>query len=198
MIDDQSAPLVKFQNIDAFGGRPIELVNTSQSNVMVVESCGVRVVGRGKGSIFMTDCPSSLELAKPGQSCWARQLNPEGDSDVGLVQNRGGKLWCLGVKHEGRGVRFATYEGGATELLGVFNYGGTKDEMDPRPSFLVENSDFSVAGLREIAFDQHTVLNKVRESHGRETKLLTKKDEGQGGWIGWALYRGHSTNGPLK
>jgi hypothetical protein len=122
IMGDASAPVVKFQHIQAFGGRPPEVVNRSTTNTLVVESCELRVMGAGQGDIFVTDCPASIELNSPGQRCWARQLNPEGDSDTGLVRNHGGRLWALGVKHEGRGVRFLTDQGGQTEILGLFNY----------------------------------------------------------------------------
>ncbi|MCW1912917.1 glycoside hydrolase family 55 protein [Luteolibacter sp. GHJ8] len=187
-VDDDSVPRVKFQNLDSFGGPPVTIMNASASNTLLVESCGVTIVGDGGGDIFTTDCPAHLHLKKAGQKCWARQLNPEGASDTGLVRNDGADLWCLGIKHEGRGVRFATTQGGRTEILGLFNYGGTTDEMDPRPSFVVEDASFSVAGMREIAFDQHTALNKVRERRGNETRLLDKHAEG--GWIAWPLFSG--------
>ncbi len=190
VVDDASAPLVKFQNIDSFGGAPIHLTNASAKNTLLVESCGVHVVGAGGGDIFITDVPGTLDLQKPGQKCWARQFNPEGTTDEGLVRNNGATLWCLGVKHEGKGVRFATRNGGRTEVLGLFNYGGTKEELDPRPSFDIADASFSVAGLREIAFDSHTALNKVREKRGTQTRLLDKNQEGAGGWIAWSLFSG--------
>ena len=190
VVDDASAPIVKFQNLDSFGGTPITLTNVSAKNTLVVESSGVSVIGDGAGDIFVTDCPAGIHLKRKGQRCWARQLNPEGTSDTGLVQNDGGILWCLGVKHEGKGVRFATRGGGRTEILGLFNYGGTKDEMDPRPSFIVEESSFSLTGAREIAFDQHTALNKVRETRAGETRTLDKHQPGAGGWIAWSLFSG--------
>ncbi len=189
IVDDASAPLVKFQNIDSFGGPPITLTNASAKNAMVVESCGVHVVGNGGGDIFLTDVPGTLDLQKPGQKCWTRQFNPEGTSDDGLVKNNGGDLWCLGVKHEGKGVRFSTRNGGRTEVLGLFDYQGS-DEKDARPLFDIADASFSIAGLREIAFSQVTALNKVREKRGDETRVLDKNQQGAGGWIGWALFSG--------
>ncbi|MDX1963158.1 MAG: glycoside hydrolase family 55 protein [Pirellulales bacterium] len=188
VVDDASAPQVKFQNLDSFGGPPIQITNASAKNTMVVEGCGVTVIGQGSGDIFVTDCPSHIHLRKAGQNCWARQLNPEGNSDTGVVQNDGGNLWCLGVKHEGRGVRFATRNGGKTEILGLFYYGGFPDEDDQRPVFDIVDSSFSVAGLREIAFDSHTATVKVRERRGAVEKILDKQTEG--GWIGWTLFSG--------
>ncbi len=188
VVDDASAPLVKFQNIDAFGGPNIFLTNSSLKNVLLAESCGITAIGQGGGDIFLTDVAGQVELQKSGQSCWARQLNPEGDSDQGLVQNNGGLLWCLGVKHEGRGVRFATRNGGKTEVLGLFNYGGYKDESDTRPLFEISEGAFSVAALREIAFNQQTAFTKVQELRGGQKRVLDKKTED--GWIGWSLFSG--------
>ena len=192
VIDDGSAPVVRVRGIDALGGPPIQVINRSKTNILVVESCGVQVVGDGTGKIFVTDCSGNIHLQRAGQSCWARQLNPEGDSDIGLVRNVGAKLWCLGVKHEGRGIRFATIQNGSTEILGLFNYGGYKDEQDARPLFDIDQSSFSVAALREIAFEQHTALIKVRERQKAIDRRLDKTNEG--GWIGWPLYRSADPN----
>jgi hypothetical protein len=189
VVDDDSAPIVKFCNIDSFGGPPVQLVNASASNVLVAESSGVKTVGRGGGDIFVTDCPGGIELTKPGQKCWARQLNPEGTSDSGLVRNLGGELWCLGVKHEGRGIRFSTHHGGRTEILGLFNYGGYPDETDIRPLFETVDAAMSIAVQREIAFESHTATIKVREVRGGETRILDKTK--LGGWAAWSLLSAH-------
>ncbi|MCX8156866.1 MAG: glycoside hydrolase family 55 protein [Verrucomicrobiae bacterium] len=186
LVDDASAPVVKFQHIHAFGGRPAAVENRSTSRVLVVESCDLRIVGGGRGDIFVTDCPSHIELKSPGQHLWARQLNPEGDSDTGLVRNHGGLLWALGIKHEGRGVRFLTDQGGATEILGLFNYAPDVATNDFRPMFDIKDAAFSAMGVREISFGK-TYPVKVRETRGAETRT-----EQGGGWIGWALYSGRT------
>lgn len=117
---------------------------------------------------------------------WARQLNPEGDSDVGLVQNHGGKLWALGLKHEGRGARFLTDKHGQTEILGLFNYAPDIAKDDTRPAFDIVKGGFSAAGVREISFG-NTYPVKVREVRGDDVRT-----EKGGGWIGWSLYSGWS------
>jgi hypothetical protein len=188
IVSDESAPLVKFQNIDAFGGPPVFLENRSKERTMVVESCGVHILGTGLGDIFATDCPSKVELKHAGQKMWCRQLNPEGDSDVGLVQNEGADLWILGMKCEGKGVRARTSKGGRTEIFGVFNYGPGMEEKDRRPLFEVDNASFRLMGLREINFAGHTWTVKVKEKRANETKELDKTNEG--GWIGWSQYDG--------
>ena len=189
VVDDTSAPVVKFQNIDAFGGNPVILENRSANKTMVVESCGVKILGTGTGDIFATDCPSAVELQHPGQKMWARQLNPEGNDDVGLVRNNGADLWDLGLKCEGEGVRVKTSNGGRTEIFGAFMYDpGDLKKDDPRPMFDVTDASLSVMGLREIAFGGFMFTTKVRETHGGVTRSL--KNDTEGGWIGWSLYNG--------
>ncbi len=187
VVSDDSAPLVKFQHLQAFGGGPAIAENRSASRTMIVESCDLKILGDGQGDIFVTDCSSHLELRQPGQKCWARQLNPEGTSDSGLVQNAGADLWVLGSKFEGAGVRYRTTAGGRTEVLGMFNYApGNLKETDTRPMFDIEDASCSIAGLREITFGKSTYPMKVREKQHAETRTLDSKKEG--GWIGWALY----------
>ena len=182
IMDDRSAPVVKFMHLQAFGGRSPVVENRSSTNTLVVESCDLRILGSGGGDIFATDCPSNIELLSPGQRVWARQLNPEGNSNTGLVQNHGGILWALGVKHEGRGVRFLTDRGGQTEILGLFNYAPDIAKGDLRPAFDVTDAAFSAAGVREISFG-NTYPVKARERRGEEVR-----SEMGGGWIGWSLF----------
>jgi len=187
VVNNDSAPLVKFQHLQAFGGEPAVVENRSTTRTLMVEGCDLKILGTGRGDIFVTDCSSHVELRQAGQQCWARQLNPEGTSDVGLVQNTGANLWALGVKFEGAGVRFKTTGGGRTEVFGMFLYDpGNLKEEDTRPIFDVDNASFSVAGLREMNFGGHTYSVKVRETRAGETRVLDKKNEG--GWIGWPLF----------
>jgi hypothetical protein len=191
-VDDRSAPVVKFMHLQAFGGRPPIVENRSATNTLVVEGCDLKILGTGRGDIFVTDCPSGVELRSPGQRLWARQLNPEGDSDTGLVRNHGGRLWALGVKHEGRGVRFLADHGGQTEMLGLFNYAPSIATNDLRPAFDIRDAAFSAAGIREISFGNPYPV-KVREQRGDDVRL-----EQGGGWIGWPLYRGEVKTTPSE
>jgi hypothetical protein len=182
VIDDSSSAAVQFLNIDSFGGPPITLTSRAQKNALLVESCGVKVIGDGAGPIFLTNCPASVDLRVPGQSLWARQLNPEGQSDDGLVKSNGGNLWALGVKCEGKGIRFATKNGARTEIYGAFMYTAHDTESDKRPMFLVEGASLSVFGLREISFTNICFPVKIKTPE----KTITSQDEG--GWIGWSRY----------
>jgi hypothetical protein len=185
VVDDASAPVVKFQHLQAFGGRPPIAENRSGSRTMVIEGCDLRILGTGRGDIFATDCPSRVELRSPGQRLWARQLNPEGDDDTGLVRNHGGRLWALGVKCEGKGVRFSTDNGGQTEIFGMFVYGpGNIAPDDPRPMIHIDNAACAVMGLREITFGSAYAV-KLREVRRGDVRQISG-----GGWTGWSLYSG--------
>lgn len=188
VIDERSAPVVKFENIQAFGGRPPEAENRSRTRTLVLESCDLRVVGNGRGDIFVTNCASHVELRQRGQSVWARQLNPEGTDDIGLVRNTGGNLWVLGMKCEGAGVRVRTERGGKTEVLGAFIYGPGVSAEDARPLFDIDNASTCLMGIREIAFGEVYAV-KVRERRADEVREY-RLPPGEHGWIGWALYSG--------
>jgi hypothetical protein len=189
VVNDDSAPLVKFQHLQAFGGGPAIAENRSASRTMIIEGCDLKILGTGHGDVFVTDCSSHLDLRQTGQKCWARQLNPEGTSDAGLVLNAGADLWVLGSKFEGQGVRYRTSAGGHTELLGMFNYhSGDFKDHEASPMFEVDGASLSIAGLREITFGKSTYPIKVREKFAGIIQMLDNKEEG--GWIGWALFKG--------
>lgn len=185
IVSDESAGLVKFQNIDSFGGPPVILENRSSGRTLIVESCGVTVEGTGRGDIFMTDCAAHARLLSKGQKLWARHLNVEGTSDEGLVTNKGGDLWVLGSKFEGAGIHYATSNGGRSEIHAVFNYTGRIARSDQRPVFDVTDASLCVVGLREICFTGQAYVVKARQRRGEEVKTLTDKTEG--GWTGWTL-----------
>ncbi|MDW8104199.1 MAG: glycosyl hydrolase family 28-related protein [Armatimonadota bacterium] len=188
IVDEHSAPVVKFENIQAFGGRPPVVENRSRTRTLVLESCDLKVVGNGRGDIFMTNCPSHIDLRQRGQSLWARQLNPEGTDDIGLVRNAGANLWVLGMKCEGAGVRVRTERGGKTEILGTFIYGPGVPASDTRPLFDIDNASVCLMGVREIAFGE-TYAVKARERRGSDQREF-RLQPGEHGWIGWALYSG--------
>jgi hypothetical protein len=191
VITDKSAPIIKFQNLYAFGGSRVGVENRSAKRTLIVESCDLKIIGTGAGDIFATDCSSIIEITKPGQKFWARQLNPEGESDIGLVQNAGADAWILGMKCEGKGVRALTSNGGRTEIFGIFNFeAGGYDSKDLRPLFVVKDAQFLLMGMRDMVFGGSLAPIKVRETRGNETRTLGIDKEP--GWIGWSIYDGWS------
>ncbi len=191
IITDKSAPVVRFQNLYAFGGSRAGVENRSTKRTLMVESCDLKVIGTGSGDIFVTDCSSLIEMTKPGQKLWARQLNPEGTSDIGLVQNMGADAWILGMKCEGKGIRALTCDNGRTEIFGMFNFeAGGYDIKDLRPLFDVKNARFRLMGMRDMVFGGSLAPIKVREQRGNEIRTLGIDKEP--GWVGWSLYNGWS------
>lgn len=175
VVDDKSAPMVKFFSFHSFGGTDITFENRSKSNTMIVESCGGKVIGNGGGDIFITNFSGSLHLQKPGQQAWARHMNAEGKSDTGLVRNDGGTLWIMGTKSEGDGLWFNTTKGGQTEIFGGYEYtNGTVNDDDDRPIFAFENATGSIAAVREVCFSGKPHKVKVRVIHDGKTTLMRK------------------------
>lgn len=88
-----------------------------------------RNTARATGPLFVEDVfMPGWEFT--GQQVWARQFNPENmdaDGTAPQVLNRGGTLWILGFKTEGPAPYIATVAGGATELLGAYNYVSATD-----------------------------------------------------------------------
>jgi len=74
------------------------------------------------GKLFLEDVGISLRINYPHQ-VWARQLNVETlDSARTKIENKGGTLWILGLKTEGKGSVINTTKGGKTEVLGTLIY----------------------------------------------------------------------------
>lgn len=135
----------------------------------VVEGCGVTVEGDGAGPIFVTNAPAAVHLKRPGQSCWARHLNPEGTSDTGLVTNNGGKLWIVGTKSEVKGRRFVVENKGQTVVFGAYEYTtDTVEADDLRPMFLADNAELFAAPVFEVCFHgkPYNVKAEERRSAG--------------------------------
>ena len=185
VVGDDAYKTVRLENINPFGGTPITYRNASDST-MVCDSLSGKIVGEGTGDIFVTNCPASLDLRNPAQSCWARQLNPEtrqgsDDSNEALVANRGGKLWIMGTKSEGDGRRFLTTDGGRTEIYGAYEYTNKQIEAtDERPIFEVRSGgSMFLAGFKEQCFHGKPYPIKLRLKD--EEKLVDlKRDALQG------------------
>jgi uncharacterized repeat protein (TIGR02543 family) len=171
-IDETSANVVEFRHIQAFGATAPAAENRSTTKTLYTQSCDMKIIGSGGGDIFLTDCASRVDLNTPGQSMWARQLNPEGDSDSPLILNHGANLWALGMKCEGRGIRVKTETGGVTDMFGMFNYHQGLDLGDNRPAFDIDNASLSVTGIRELTFGARPYYTKFREKRGTDERVL--------------------------
>ena len=179
VVNGDSAPLVRFQNLNSFGGPKPGFAVEAADRTLICDSCGGLYTGAA-GKMFLTNCPGHVGIG-PGVRCWARHLNPEGDSDKegnppgGLVANRGGRLWALGVKAEGKGTRFLVSDGGVTEVYGFYAYTNFSGAgRDPRPIFVAESGGrLFAAGVKEVTFDQSGYGVKARGPDGAELNKAT-------------------------
>ena len=100
--------------------------------------------GKG-GEWFIEDVSPSrtgtLQIG-PGETCWARQFNPESPK-MDMIEVDGGQLWILGLKTEGRARHVVARNGAKVELLGGVSYQSWgKQPLDP-PMFTVIDSEAS-------------------------------------------------------
>ena len=147
----------------------------------------------GAGPLFLEDVSTqshghgTWHFDHP-QDVWARQLNVEQNASP-MIENRGGRLWILGLKTEDVGIVIETAGGGSTELLGGFfypRYGG-----DPLPA------DLPALVNRESRLSAVYVLNEnsydlqVRETRGGVTRDLRPAGMPGGGKRCLPLYTGY-------
>lgn len=184
VVDNNSADTVKLLSLCVFSGsNTLGYENRSTDKTLIVESCHGHIIGSGTGDIFVTDMAGGMTLTGKGQNVWARQLNPEGEREQGLVYNSGADLWVLGMKCEGAGIRVRTVNGGRTEILGMFNYTTAKiEESDTRPIFDVKDASLSVTAFREYAPGYAPYRRKVTETRGSTVKFEPGPDKPHERW----------------
>lgn len=130
------------------------------------------------GRCFIEDVPVPGLHVGPGESCWARQYDPEAPRDDMIVVD-GGALWILGLKTEGRARHVVARNHARVELLGGVSYQSwVKQPLDP-PMFTVVDSDASFT----LGFYSWTqpFTTIVEETRAGETRALART----------ALERGH-------
>lgn len=154
------------------GGHVVQIRHESKRTLIVSSAIGFDVEGHGEGDLFVDDLCGQLNLQKPGQSAWCRQLNVEHRGT--MCRNNGGRLWILGMKTERIGTIIETVNGGITDATGIFIYSneGWKDGL---PAFLIEDSTVTLCGINERNFNRKPVTLWVRETQGKETRELNER-----------------------
>jgi hypothetical protein len=184
VVGERAAPVVKFQHLYSFGGKPPEYLLEGEGRTIVVESAEGTLVGAPGcgGEFFATDLAGHVRLQDPRQSLWARQLNPEGTLEQGLVVNRGGKLWVMGTKSEGSGTRFLLADGSRSEIFAGYQYATEAIAADDlRPVLDIANSQATIAAFREVCFNGQPYVVKLRYRTGDTTESL-HRDQGGMEW----------------
>jgi hypothetical protein len=182
--DPQAPRTLIFQGLHVFGGGGFGIDVRAPNRIVISRAGDGRVTAREKATVFLSNCVGRLALTK-GAHVWARQWNTEGSGrgPISNTHNDGGRLWILGMKTEGVSTKVASLNGGRTEILGVhnYNYTGTKDDT---PFALIEDGTISIAGYREVNFNNGwwkvPVLARFHESEFRYP---------QRAWETWSLLR---------
>jgi len=167
------APVVILERMMGRSGGPgIEVTHASARTLIVSSVIGLHVTGEGTGDIFIEDLCGRLNLKRPGQSAWCRQLNTEHQGT--MLHNNGGNLWILGMKTEKIGTIIETLNGGITDATGIFLYSnqGWEEQV---PAFVIRDSQVTLAGINERNFNRNPVTLWVRESHGEKTWELRER-----------------------
>lgn len=154
------------------GTESLMIRHESERTLVVSSTIGFNVEGKGSGNIFLEDFCGHINLTKPGQSAWCRQLNSNGKGTK--CRNIGGNLWILGMKAEELGTVIETTRGGTTNAFGIFVHSNAGWE-DGMPAFVVDNASAVIAGINERNFNRNPVSLWVRETQGEETRELAEK-----------------------
>ncbi len=165
---ENAAPTVIIERMsNRSGGHVIQLRHESKRTLIVSSVIGFDVEGHGSGDLFVDDLCGQLNLQKPGQSAWCRQLNIEHQGT--MCRNNGGRLWILGMKTEKIGTIIETVNGGITDASGIFLYSnvGWREGL---PAFLIENSTATLCGINERNYNRQPVTLWVRETQSTETR----------------------------
>ena len=173
LVDGENAapPVIIERMSNRSGGHVIELRHESKRTLIVSSVIGFDVEGHGSGDLFVDDLCGQLNLQKPGQSAWCRQLNVEHQGT--MCRNNGGKLWILGMKTEKIGTIIETVNGGITDASGIFLY-SNEGWREGLPAFLIENSTATLCGINERNYNRQPVTLWVRETQGTETRETQK------------------------
>jgi hypothetical protein len=183
--DDPKAPkTLIFQCLHVFGGGGFGIDVRSPHRTVVIRAGDGRLTAREDTKVFLSNCVGRMALDK-GATIWARQWNTEGGGrgPVSNTQNDGGQLWILGMKTEGVSTKVSSLRGGSAEVLGVHNYNYTGTRNDT-PFALVEDATLSIAGYREVNFNNGWWKVPVLARFGG-----TESRYPQRAWETWSLLR---------
>ena len=133
----------------------------------------------GAGKLFLEDVVlGTLNLNYP-HSVWARQLNIESlDATRTKITNKGGTLWILGLKTEGKGTVINTSAGGKTELLGTLIYPVQEftEEEKKQPAFVNNESSQSLIYSLSVYGANRNYDIQVEETRSGVKRQLMSKD----------------------
>ncbi|PMB06420.1 hypothetical protein CI592_10610, partial [Fischerella thermalis CCMEE 5328] len=173
VADKGSKSTLIIENFIVRYGSKLMWKNIANRTVVYRSILQLNLESNSTGDLFIDDATmQKLRFLNPAQNIWARQLNPEGDSETNVVNN-GAKLWILGLKTEKGKIKIDTTNKGFTEVLGGLIYAAGR--QDPKePLFRIVNASAAFVGVADTYFDQDTYQIWVEETRGSKTKKLTR------------------------
>ena len=171
IIEDGVPKAVVFERFGALAGgivhhskRPLVLRDLIMSSYTSKES--------GAGDVFLENVSAS-PMVFHYQNVWARQLHMGYDRGAKIV-NHGGNIWILGLTTEQGNVIVHNRNRGQLEVVGGHVVSNARAKT--HPMFINDSSSISLLGLRETAQQGNPYNQIVRETRGKETKILYARD----------------------
>ena len=144
------------------------------------------------GDIFMEDV-SVGTIRTNLQRLWGRQVTMSGDTKGPKISNNGGSIWILGLTAKDGNTILHNFNKGSAELLGVNVI--ASDKAKTAPMFINDNSNLSIAGLKET-LTRGNPYTKVVEESRQGSKIFTLKNselpQNESGGVMMALYTGYA------
>ena len=137
----------------------------------------------GGGKLFLEDVGLKQLILNYPHNVWARQLNVESlDAARTKIENKGGNLWILGIKTEGKGTVINTSAGGKTELLGSLVYpvqDFTAEEKKQAAFINNESSQSLIYSLSVYGANKNYDIQVEETRNGVKRQLLSKDIPGK-------------------
>ncbi|MEM6560776.1 MAG: glycosyl hydrolase family 28-related protein [Planctomycetota bacterium] len=158
LLDGDGADPLLIENIEVeYGGGGLRVVHRG-SRPLIVKSCMLpHVTADADADLHLVDVSNHkwrkndrplLQIDRPGQRVFARNLNPENHESPKLV-NHGGDLWIFGLKTENHhSVLHQT--AGTTEVFGGHIYAQNKAKT--RPAFDLDGGRLVLVGVRQYSW----------------------------------------------
>ncbi len=192
-IADGNSPVVKIERVTEWTWRkdndpPLYTIDTARTVILdsLNGACGTHRY-TGGGEVFLNNVVMHHMDLSGSTKVWARQLNVEVHKDH--IVNRGGTLWVLGLKTEGKGNIIDVRDNGAVEILGGLVYNNVGGGGQP---ILRTDGSPIAATLTEQHFIDKPYDVVIEVTGGSDTGKVLKTNPGWGTVRATSLVRGGS------
>lgn len=167
--------------IEQFGGG-VSVEHASSRSLVIKNGSYQYSDFPGAGKLFLEDVGLRQLNLNYLHSVWARQLNIESlDAARTKIENKGGKLWILGLKTEGKGTVISTSAGGKTELLGTLIYPVQDFTKEEKQAAFINNesSQSLIYSVSAYGANKNYEIQVEETRNGTKRQLLSKDMPGR-------------------